>query len=198
MTPTRSLLMVSVAVALLIGARPIAGDEQFPRGLMSAEPRGGGQGGSCTIQTRPLAFGAYDPLAETTVDAVAQIIYFCTQGSGGGGGDGGSGGPPPGRGGGPGTRAQNIGIRIEMDMGTGTSNENRELFGLTDHLAYNIYLDATHLTVWGDGSAGTDFYVNASPPLGTPVTVLAYGRIFRGQDATAGDYRDSVQVRIQF
>lgn len=194
MTPTRSLLTATVAVALLIGARPIAGDEQFPRGLMSAEPRGGGQGGSCAIQTRPLAFGAYDPLAETAVDAVAQVIYFCTQGSGsgGGGGDGGRGR------GGPGTRAQNIGIRIEMDMGTGTSNQNRELVSLTDRLAYNIYLDATHLTVWGDGSAGTDFYVNASPPLGTPVTVLAYGRIFRGQDAPAGEYRDSVQVRIQF
>ena len=85
-------------------------------------------------------------------------------------------------------------------MGTGTSNANRELAGLGtgDVLAYNIYLDATHLTVWGDGSAGTDFYLNASPPLGTPVTVLAYGRIFRGQDAPAGEYRDSVAVRIQF
>ena len=39
-TPARSLLIAMVAVALLIGARPIAGDEQFPRGLLSgADPR---------------------------------------------------------------------------------------------------------------------------------------------------------------
>ena len=35
MTPARSLLVAMVAVALLIGARPTAGDEQFPRGLLS-------------------------------------------------------------------------------------------------------------------------------------------------------------------
>ncbi len=40
MTPARSLLIAMVAVVLLIGARPIAGDEQYPRGLMaSAAPK---------------------------------------------------------------------------------------------------------------------------------------------------------------
>ncbi len=38
MTPARSLLIAMVAVALLIGAHPIAGDEQYPHGLMSATP----------------------------------------------------------------------------------------------------------------------------------------------------------------
>ena len=36
MTPARSLLIAMVAVALLIGARPIASVEQYPHGLMSA------------------------------------------------------------------------------------------------------------------------------------------------------------------
>ena len=192
MTPVRSLLIASIAVTALAGARPLAGDDQFPRGLMSAEPRGN-TGSVCTIQTRPMAFGTYDPLADTAVDAVAQIIYYCSESDTGGGGGG------RGRGG-PGTRAQDKGIRIEMDMGTGNSNENRELLSSTfqDHLAYNIYLDPTHRTVWGDGSRGTNVYLNATPPLGTPVIVLAYGRIFRGQDAQPGQYADVVGVRIQF
>ena len=60
-TPARSLLIAVVAVVLLIGARPIAGDEQFPRGLLSgADPRTPDR--SCTIETRPLSFGTYDPL----------------------------------------------------------------------------------------------------------------------------------------
>jgi len=46
-TPARSLLIAMVALALLAGTRPIAGIEQFPRGLLAAEPREG----SCTIET---------------------------------------------------------------------------------------------------------------------------------------------------
>ena len=129
MTAARSLLIAVVAVVLLINARPRAGDEQFPRGLMSAAPRGGNQGGVCRIETRPLAFPAYDPLAETDVDATGQIIYFCTDPLGGGGGDGRGGGPPPGRGGGPGQRAQETGIRIELDEGYGNSFAPRSMVG---------------------------------------------------------------------
>ena len=158
MTPFRSLLIAMVALALLIGARPLAGDEQFPRGLMSAEPRGGG-GGSCRIETRPLSFGSYDPLEESAVTATGQVIYICGEGGGGDGdgGRGGGGGGGGGRGrGGPGSRtSQNQGIRIEMDRGTGTSNQEREMTGLIDILRYDLYLDATYQTVWGDGSNGT-------------------------------------------
>jgi spore coat protein U-like protein len=196
-TPARSLLIAMAAVALLIGARPIAGDDQFPRGLMSAAPRGGG-GGSCTIETRPLSFGAYDPLAETEVQAIGQIIYICGDGNPGGGG-GRGGGPPPGRGGGPGTLAQNKGIRIELDTGGNQSFQPRGMVGPGfDILEYNIYLDATHRTVWGTGVSSTEVYIDLNPPLNTPVTVPAYGRIPGGQDVAAGTYADSVAVRIQF
>lgn len=198
MTPARSLLIAMVAVVLVIGARPTAGDEQFPRGLMSAEPRGGG-GGSCAIETRPLSFGAYDPLLETAVDAIGQIIYACSRRSGDGG-DGRGGGPPPGRGGGPGTLAQNNGIRIELDQGSSNSFAPRSMVGpdLVSRLEYNIYLDATHRTVWGTGAGSTEVYIDLNPPTGTPVTVTAYGRIFGRQDVVAGQYTDSVGVRIQF
>jgi spore coat protein U-like protein len=203
-TPARSLLIAMVAVVLVIGARPTAGDEQFPRGLMSAEPRGGA-GGSCTIETRPLSFGAYDPLAETEVDAIGQIIYACSSGSGGsggsgGGGDGRGGGPPPGRAGGLGTLAQNKGIRIELDQGSSNSFAPRSMVGpdFVSRLEYNIYLDATHRTVWGTGAGSTEVYIDLNPPIGTPVTVTAYGRIFGRQDVVAGQYTDSVAVRIQF
>ncbi len=76
MTPARSLLIAMVALALLIGARPIAGDEQFPRGLLSgADP--GTPNRSCTIETRPLSFPTYDPLDGREVTAIGQIIYTC-------------------------------------------------------------------------------------------------------------------------
>jgi hypothetical protein len=196
------LLIAIVAVALLIGVRPIAGDAQFPRGLlMSTEPRGGG-GGSCAIETRPLSFPAYDPLAEVDVDAIGQIIYICGDGNPGRGGgppDGRGGGPPDGRGGGPGSLAQEKGIRIEMDEGYSNSFQPRGMVGPAGVLLdYNIYLDATHRTVWGTGVGSTQVYLDLNPPLNTQVIVPAYGHIFRGQDVEAGTYSDTISVRIQF
>ena len=63
MTPARSLLVAIVAMVLLIAARPLAGVEQYPRGLMSAAPTAGNNR-SCTIETRPISFGNYDTLEE--------------------------------------------------------------------------------------------------------------------------------------
>ena len=200
MTLARSLLIAMAAVALLVGARPIAGDDQFPRGLMSSAPRTGG--GSCTIETRPLSFGNYDPLAGTDVDAIGQIIYTCELGAGGPP-DGRGGGPPPGRGGGPGTQGGPQGIRIEMAQGNSNSFHHRgmagpELVTSGRYLEYNIYLDATHRTVWGTGEGSTQYYYGATPPNGTPVVVPAFGRIFGRQDVQAGPYHDDVPVRILF
>ena len=80
MTPARSLLIAMAAVALLIGARPIAGDEQFPRGLMAGPPEPRAPERSCTIETRPLSFGTYDPLAETDLDAWPRLSTPASRG----------------------------------------------------------------------------------------------------------------------
>ncbi len=181
MTPARSFLCVLVAAVVLVCARPKAGDGQFPRGLMSSAPQAVG---SCTIETRPLSFGSYDPLAGTEVDAIAQIIYVCSNGNGNG----------------PGTRAQSKGIRIEMDQGGNHSFDPRAMIGpdLVSSLEYNIYLDATHRTIWGTGVGSTQTYIDEHPPNRTPVVVPAFGRIMARQDVPAGTYVDSVRVGIIF
>jgi spore coat protein U-like protein len=199
-TPAKSLLVAIVAVVLLIAARPTAGVEQYPRGLMSATPTAGSNR-SCAIETRPINFGYYDTLAGTDVTAIGQVIYTC---SGGGGGN--PGGPGGGNPGGPGTTASNPdkqSIRIEMAQGHTNSFAPRgmtgpESFVSGTFLSYNIYLDATHRQVWGTGEGPTLAYVDAHPPNGTPVIVPAFGRIFGGQDVTWGPYTDTVPVRILF
>jgi spore coat protein U-like protein len=67
-----------------------------------------------------------------------------------------------------------------------------------EQLSYNLYLDADHRKVWGDGSSGTDYYFNSSPPNNTRVTVPAYGRLFGLQDVMAGTYTDILQITILF
>ena len=169
MTPARSLTVALLALAVLVGALPGA-EAQFPHGLLAGSSGVRGEG-TCTIETRPLSFGNYDPEANAAVDAVAQVIYTC----------------------------DNKAKKIRIDMAQGTSNSfHRSMSNGGYNLDYNIYLDPTHRTVWGDGVLGTDVYTENNPPNGTPVVVLAYGRIPARQDPEPGQYTDVVTVRILF
>jgi spore coat protein U-like protein len=169
-TPARSLTVALLALTVLTVARPIA-EAQFPRGLLAApDPK---RGGICTIETRPLSFGNYDTEANAPVDALAEVIYVCDN--------------------------QAKKIRVEMDPGTSNQFTPRYMAsGPTARLAYNIYLDRTHTTIWGQGAFGTDVYYENNPPNGTPRSLTAYGRIPPRQNVEAGDYHDVLTVRILF
>ncbi len=170
MTPVRSLLTAIVALVLLIGARPIASIEQYPRGLMSTVTPTAEQ--SCTISTRSMNFGNYDPLADANVDGTTSIIYTCTK---------------------------NKDIRIGLTEGSNHSFDPRAMVGPNGvTLEYNLYLDATRRSIWGSGQGYTEAYFDSKPPRDTPVTVVVYGRIFRNQDVPAGEYADMVLASIHF
>jgi len=171
MTPLRSLFVVIAATVLLAGMQPGA-EAQFPRGLLAAAPKDR-PSGFCTIETRPLSFGTYDPEANASLDAVAQVIYTCDQ------------------------HASKI--RIEMTTGQANQFSPRSMWaGAVDRLDYNIYLDATHQTIWGQGLYGTDVYFENNPPNGTAVIVPAYGRIPPRQNPPPGQYADVLTVRVLF
>jgi spore coat protein U-like protein len=169
-TPARSLTVALLTLAVLIGALPGA-EAQFPKGLLAGTPRDK-PGGICAIETRPLSFGNYDPEANADLDALAQVIYTCN----------------------------NHASKIRIEMTTGASNQFDRFMssGTTDRLYYNIYLDSTHQTIWGQGLYGTDVYYEGNPPNGTPVVVPAFGRIRRGQNVEPGEYIDGLTVRILF
>lgn len=173
MTPARPVVVAMLG--LLIGASAGPGSAaQHPRGLMASAAKSKG----CTIETRPLSFGTYDPLATTALDALGQVVYTCGE---------------------KGEADQRAvkNIRIEISRGSSSSYDRAMTTG-GDHLRYNVYLDASHRTVWGDGSNGTDYYFDSHPPNKTPVTVPAYGHIFAMQDVVAGQYTDVLQVTILF
>jgi len=171
MRPIRSLFVTMVATVVLIGARPGA-ETQFPRGLMAAGPTAPATP-FCTIETRPLSFGNFDPDADVAVDVVTQVIYTCNN--------------------------QSKKIRIEMTTGAANQFTPRYMVAnALDRLEYNIYLDATRQTIWGQGLYGTDVYYESNPPNGTPVIVPVYGRIFARQNPPPGQYVDVLTVRILF
>src|SRR4029079_2141001 len=91
--------------------------------------------------------------------------------------------------------------KIRIEMTTGLSGQFTPRFmsaSSTDTLAYNIYLDSTRQTIWGQGLYGTDVYYQNNPPNGTPVIVPAYGRIPPRQNPPPGQYVDVVTVRVLF
>ena len=164
----RLLITASAALLILMPAPAASTAGQFPRGLLYGAVLG------CTISALPITFGNYDPLSSSPLDGQGSVIYTCTLIPFG---------PTP-------------NIRIELSSGGAGNFDRRMSFGF-ERLFYNLYLDATRSTVWGNGSGGTDYY-SATPPNGVPVTVPIYGRIPARQDAVAGPYSDGLQARILF
>jgi spore coat protein U-like protein len=64
-------------------------------------------------------------------------------------------------------------------------------------LSYNLYLDAARISVWGDGSGGTSTYGPLQPAEGS-TSIPIYGRAPGGQNASPGNYSDTVVVTLVF
>lgn len=122
----------------------------------------------CTVSTSGLNFGTYDVFSPLNDDITATINVDC-----------------------PSATAYSI----WLSSGSGTFS-SRTLTNAGHLLAYNLYLDPTHLTIWGDGSAGTGTF--SSTGTGSNVATPVYGRIPAGQNAWLGSYADVVTITVNF
>jgi spore coat protein U-like protein len=163
---------IAIAGLVLLAAPHAVADEQFPHGLLSSVEREG----SCTIETRPVDFGTYDPMALTDKYAVGNVIYTCHRDRFG----------------------RLLRVRIAISAGNSGNYEGRRMHVGANFLYYNLYLDGNDRNVWGDGSRGTDTYFKLLPPSDTRISVPVYGRIASRQDVAGGDYSDLLQVTITF
>lgn len=126
---------------------------------------------SCTVSVRSnVAFGTYDPLLSGNLDTTGQIRVRCTP-------------PRP---------------PFTLKIGTGSAGSYipRRLYKGAESLAYNLYLDGSYGTIWGDGTSGTSFITNNNPAGTQDYTV--YARTPLGQDVSAGIYTDVVTVTVEF
>ena len=141
---------------------------------------------SCTGSNVSLAFGPYDVASPTSLDSQAVMTITCTRTN--------IPGVPP-------------NPRVTVTVGVGASQtsgsiQNRQLgrAGGGAVLNYNIYLDAGRLSVWGN-APGTD---TAAQTLNIPnkatrtASFTFYGRVFAGQDVSAGFYNDSLLVTVDY
>lgn len=128
---------------------------------------------NCTISTTPVNFGAYDPVAANAaapLDGIGTVVVTCTKGA-----------------------AAKVGLNPGSNA-EGTSRRMNQ--GAGEYLAYEIYKDTTHSTVWGD-ALDTALDIPAAPNR-NPRTFTAYGRIAAAQDATVGNYTDTIVATVNF
>jgi spore coat protein U-like protein len=120
----------------------------------------------CSVSTVGLNFGNYDVFSTLDNDITGSINVTCQT---------------------------STSYSISLSSGTGTY-ASRTMMSAGNLLSYNLYLDPTRLTIWGDGSAGTGT-VNSTGITGSSTV---YGRIPARQNAVVGIYADVVIVTVTF
>ena len=86
-------------------------------------------------------------------------------------------------------------LSVGPGQGSGGSFLPRAFFNGVDTLNYNLFVDAAHLMILGDGSPQT-FTISGVCAGACPVFV--HGRIFAGQLVSGGAYSDTVTVTVDF
>jgi spore coat protein U domain-containing protein, fimbrial subunit CupE1/2/3/6 len=122
----------------------------------------------CTVSTSGINFGTYDVFSTVNDDITGTITVNCTNKS-------------------PYT--------LSLSSGSGTY-ASRTLKSGIHALAYNLFVDPTRLTIWGDGSAGTS--TASGMGTGTNSNTPIYGRIPARQNVFTGTYSDVVTVTVTF
>ena len=129
------------------------------------------QAAGCTISTTSIDFGAYNVFSSGPTDSTATMTYRCSG---------------------------NAAVAISITRGQSDTFNPRIMAKGTEHLGYNLYLDSSQSTVWGETSSGTESYYDSRAPNNKSVTVTVFGRIPAGQDVSAGSYSDSVVAVVLF
>jgi spore coat protein U-like protein len=137
------------------------------------------RGASCQISATDLAFGTYRFNSDVDVLGTVTIaIQNCA----------------------PDLDGVDVSYTIAIGPGGSGSFVDRVMSGFSGALHYNVYTDASHTLVWGDGSAGTaEVSGSFTVPLQTSASHTAHARIPAGQtDLSPGSYADQLTITINY
>jgi spore coat protein U-like protein len=132
---------------------------------------------SCQLWVTPTSFGTYSPMAVTSLDSTGIIRVICWA---------------------PDLSADTDFYTIRMDGGTAGDPSMRFMQREKAQLFYNLFSDATHLQIWGDGSNGAESMTYSIDGWFYRRQHTVYGRVFKHQFPPPGDYTDAVTVIIEY
>ena len=124
----------------------------------------------CEVTATDLAFGTYTAQAGTPAQGTTLLRATCTPGS-----------------------TYNVGLNEGTSPGA-TINARKMASG-ANVLNYQLYSDSARSTIWGN-TAGTDTVTGVGTGLAVDHTV--FGAIPAAQVVPAGDYADTITVRIYY
>ena len=133
----------------------------------------------CSVSSTGTAFGAFDTLSGSDKDMIGTISVTCT-----------------------GSIGDLANYMIALSPGGSSSFTSRNMQAGTPQLSYNLYLDGSYTSIWGDGTGGSstvsDSYTLSASSNTKDYTV--YGRIpGSGQSgAPAGSYMDTIVVTLTY
>ena len=123
---------------------------------------------SCFVTTSGLNFGTYNVFSSLDDSVTTTVSVNCTK---------------------------NKPYSISLSSGSGTF-ASRTLTSAVGTLTYNLFLDSTHLTIWGDGSSGTSIFSGTGS--GVAIATTVYGRIPARQNVRVGSYSDVITVTVTY
>ena len=170
MNAIRNAVFAAIAVSLaLFGASATAGTANSSISVSATVVS------SCIVSGGSLNFGsAIDPTAGSgPIDSSTSITVVCTA-----------------------TTPYAVALNAGLNAGGATNFSSRSIRNGLKTLGYQLYADALHTTVWGDGSSATA----TVPGLGTGSnqSLTVYGRLPSVTGAVPGTYNDTVTVTVTY
>lgn len=165
---SRSLLRRSAAIAaLLLALAPNAANAGTASDNLSVSAT---VIASCNVAANPLAFGNYNPVTATPLDAATTISVTCTSGTG-------------------------YEVSMNAGGGSGASVAARKMTSSGNLLTYSLFRDSNRSNVWG---VTTGSNVVTGTGSGASQSIDVYGRIPAQQASPAGSYTDTVSVTVTY
>lgn len=135
---------------------------------------------SCSVSTSPVAFGVYNPLSSSSVDAIGNVRVTCG-----------------------GVLGLLVPYSIALNKGSYSTNFSpRQMASSTNRLNYDLYTTNARSIIWGDATGSTQIIPDSITIVvlgGTANDHAIYGRIPGSQSAIPpGSYSDSVTVTVTY
>lgn len=125
----------------------------------------------CSATTLGVAFGGYDPFSGASVDSTGTVTVTCLVINS---------------------------YSVALSRGSSGSYSPRTLVSGGNALDYNLFLNSSRSTIWGDGTGGTGVISGSIGLLLLPNNHTIYGRIPGGQNPAAGSYADTITVTVTY
>ena len=140
-------------------------------------------GVTCSVSTIGVSLGTYIPNQTAATDSAGMVIIDCAKGA-------------------LDALPTSVNYSVDISRGASLNYAPREMISGVNTLRYNLYRDASRISVWGDTTGGTS-NVTAALQLQAPLGTVSgshsvYGRIFAAQNAVPGAYSDVIIVTVNY